>query len=77
MLFGESQSRALLTAVPEKADELVDQFHERSINASKIGLVGGLQLNLEAAAGKHSKKFSWDVADLHRTWAGALEDYLA
>ena len=75
MLFGESQSRALLTASPDRADELAKHLQSLKVSVEKIGTVQGNQLHV-SVAGRGSKKFSWNVNDLHRTWAGALEHQL-
>ena len=71
-LFGESQSRALLSAPAEKAAALMDIFKAQGVPAMQIGSVGGAKLEVSVGA----KKFAWDVANLHQVWDTALESYL-
>ena len=75
LLFGESQSRALLTVRPENAAALAALFERRGVPARRIGTVGGSELVL-SVAGSDPHEFKWEVAALHRAWDLALESYL-
>lgn len=44
LLFGESQSRVIITCRPEQEQELMTQFASANIPAQRIGTVGGDQL---------------------------------
>jgi phosphoribosylformylglycinamidine synthase len=77
LLFGETQSRALLTSTPENLSPLLALFASHGVPARRIGAVGGSKLLVEAddVAGSPAR-LSWDVAVLHRAWDGALDSYL-
>ena len=68
LLFGETQSRALLTAAPDHADALVALLEDQGVPAHRIGSVGGATLAVTVAA----RELKWPVADLHRAWDEAL-----
>jgi phosphoribosylformylglycinamidine synthase II len=76
LLFGESQSRALLTTRSENAAALIALLELRGVPARRIGAVGGdkLIINVSGAA---PRELAWDVAALHQAWDGALDLYLA
>jgi phosphoribosylformylglycinamidine synthase len=74
-LFGESQSRALLTASPEKIDALLASLDEAGVPASRIGTVGGAKLSV-AFGEPGTPGVVLDVAKLHEAWEGALDGYL-
>jgi phosphoribosylformylglycinamidine synthase len=74
-LFGESQSRALLTASPEKIDALLASLEDSGVPASRIGTVGGAKLSV-AFGEPGTPGVVLDVAKLHEAWDGALAGYL-
>ncbi|MCE0484312.1 MAG: phosphoribosylformylglycinamidine synthase subunit PurL [Methylacidiphilales bacterium] len=76
LLFGESQSRAIVTTRPENASALVALLELRGVPARRIGTVGGRDLTLKIS-GSTPLEFTWDVTALHRLWDGALDSYLA
>ncbi len=71
LLFGESQSRALLTAHPDQAAAVLALFEKAGVPARQMGTVGGAELVLAPLGLK------WNVAALYQTWDRALDDYLA
>jgi phosphoribosylformylglycinamidine synthase subunit PurL len=73
LLFGESQSRALLTTRPENASALASLFELRGVPARRIGTVGGPQLSVQVP----NRTLTWEVAALHQAWDRALDSYLA
>jgi phosphoribosylformylglycinamidine synthase len=73
LLFGESQSRALLTASAEKAADLLAQLESLGVRARPIGTVGGSDLTVRAGGAD----LKWAVAALHQVWDGALGSYLS
>ena len=75
LLFGESQSRAILTTRPENAEALVAQLEREGVPARRIGTVGGSELVVEVG-GAAPRAWKWKVADLHKVWDGALDSYL-
>lgn len=46
LLFGESQSRVIITCAPGKADSVLSRFNQRGVIAKKIGTVGGQNLRI-------------------------------
>jgi phosphoribosylformylglycinamidine synthase II len=73
LLFGESQSRALLTVSAEKAGALVALLESHGIPAMRIGTVGGADLAVEMPG---TGELKWPVAALHQAWDRALDSYL-
>jgi len=77
LLFGESQSRALITTRPENASTLAAEIERNGVPARVIGTVGGNQLAVRIGGLATPTELSWDVAALHQTWDVALGSYLA
>jgi phosphoribosylformylglycinamidine synthase len=75
LLFGESQSRALLTTKAEKADSVLKLLKSHGVAARRLGTVGGSELRVELATGPRT--LSWKIDGLHRVWDGALDSYLS
>ena len=77
LLFGESQSRALLSVRPQFLDETLALFVSHGVPARRIGAVGGSKLIVDVRDGTNSHtNLNWDVAALHRVWNSALDSYL-
>jgi len=76
LLFGETQSRALVTTRPENASALVALLELRGVPARRIGTVGGPDLVVHIG-GATPRELTWEVAALHQAWDGALDSYLA
>jgi phosphoribosylformylglycinamidine synthase len=76
LLFGESQSRALVTTRPENASALAALIELRGVPARRIGTVGGKNLVVKVG-GPTPHEFTWDVSALHDAWDVALDSYLA
>ena len=72
LLFGESQSCAIITTRPENASALVALLDLRGVPARRIGTVGGHDLVVQIG-GSTPSEFSWEVATLHQVWDGALD----
>jgi phosphoribosylformylglycinamidine synthase len=68
LLFGETQSRVLITVAPLHATKVVAQAAILGIPARRIGTVGGDRLEVKTAAGQ----WSWPVSALHDTWWNSL-----
>jgi phosphoribosylformylglycinamidine synthase len=71
LLFGEGQSRALLSVKAEDADAVIAQFTAAGVPIRRLGTVGGGELIVAS-----SRELKWDVAALHAAWSGALDSYL-
>jgi phosphoribosylformylglycinamidine synthase len=74
-LFGESQSRAILTTRPENATALVALLEMRGVPARRIGTVGGSDLVVQVG-GSPPREWKWNAAALHHAWDSALDTYL-
>jgi phosphoribosylformylglycinamidine synthase II len=67
-LFGESQSRAVLTTHPENVEATLFLFQSHGVPVKQIGTVGGQQLVVG--------ELKWNVNVLYQAWDGALDLYL-
>jgi len=67
LLFGETQSRALLTCAPDQVDALLGLLESHGVSARKIGTVGGEALSVRVT-GAMSRSLSWPVTELYRVW---------
>jgi phosphoribosylformylglycinamidine synthase len=68
LLFGETQSRIVITTSPLQAAKVVAQAGIMGVKARLIGRVGGDRLRIKAAAGD----WSWPLAELHDSWWNAI-----
>jgi phosphoribosylformylglycinamidine synthase II len=71
LLFGETQSRALLTIARERAGEVFELFRTHDVPAWGIGVVADDDLCVEIQ-GPTPLKLKWSVAELHRAWDESL-----
>jgi phosphoribosylformylglycinamidine synthase II len=77
LLFGESQSRAVLSVRPENLDALLALFKSHGVPAQRIGAVGGNKLVVDVKSGDNAHTtLNWEIAALHKAWNGALDSYL-
>ncbi|MBM3311922.1 MAG: phosphoribosylformylglycinamidine synthase subunit PurL, partial [Candidatus Aminicenantes bacterium] len=72
LLFGESQSRILLTAKPEDASKVLDLAEKRGVPAAVIGLTGGSVLKFTRNG---RTLMALAVAEARGLWMNALPDY--
>lgn len=68
-LFSESQSRILLSASPEKAEELAAMIAANGVPVQRIGTVQGQQLQIEINA---KQTIQSPVAQLEKVWKDAI-----
>jgi phosphoribosylformylglycinamidine synthase len=68
LLFGETQSRIIISTDRLDAVKVIERAKLLGIPAVRIGTVGGDTLALNTAAGK----FSWPVAELHDLWWNSI-----
>ena len=68
-LFGESQSRIIVTVGADDADEAVRMLKDARVAATVLGTVGGEDLRIRCAAAA----FEWPVADIYDEWFYAIE----
>ena len=73
LLFGETQSRVVITCQPLDAVKVVERAKLLGVPAVQIGRVGGDQLTVKTGAGE----FSALVAELHDRWWNAIARAMA
>ncbi|HEV8540317.1 MAG TPA: phosphoribosylformylglycinamidine synthase subunit PurL [Nitrospiraceae bacterium] len=75
LLFGESQSRVILSVSQTKADAVLKKASELNVPAAVIGTVGGQKLMIDVEADRYGAAIRIDAElnQLHDTWAHSLE----
>jgi phosphoribosylformylglycinamidine synthase len=73
LLFGEAQSRVVITCKPLAAVKVVERAKLMGVPAAQIGRVGGDQLTIKTAAGE----FSAPLAELHDVWWNSIARAMA
>jgi phosphoribosylformylglycinamidine synthase subunit PurL len=73
LLFGEAQSRIVITCAPLDAVKVVERAKLMGVPALQIGRVGGSKLSIKASAGE----FSAPVSELHDAWWYAIARAMA
>jgi phosphoribosylformylglycinamidine synthase subunit PurL len=73
LLFGETQSRVVVTCQPLDAVRVVERAKLLNVPAVYIGTVGGDKLTLQTTGGK----FSAPVTELHDAWWNAIARAMA
>jgi phosphoribosylformylglycinamidine synthase len=73
LLFGETQSRVVITCQPLDAVKVVERAKLMGVSAVQIGKVGGDKLTVKTAAGE----FSAPLAELHDAWWNSIARAMA
>ncbi|MGA2241709.1 MAG: phosphoribosylformylglycinamidine synthase subunit PurL [Verrucomicrobiota bacterium] len=73
LLFGETQSRVVITCKPLDAVKVVERAKLMGVPAAQIGKVGGDKLAVNTAAGE----FNVPVAELHDVWWNSIARAMA
>jgi phosphoribosylformylglycinamidine synthase len=75
LLFGESQSRVVLSVKPELADQVLNRAWDSGVPAMKIGTVGGDRFVIDVEKGQWSEgcRIDLPVDQLHDRWAFSIE----
>jgi phosphoribosylformylglycinamidine synthase len=75
LLFGESQSRVVLSVKPEMVDRVLNRAWDSGIPAMKIGMVGGDRFVIDVEKGQWSEgcRIDLPVDQLHDRWAFSIE----
>jgi len=75
LLFGESQSRVLLSVKAEMAEQVLNRAWDSGIPAMKIGMVGGDRFVIEVEKGQWSAgcRIDLPVNHLYERWAFSIE----
>jgi phosphoribosylformylglycinamidine synthase len=68
ILFNESQSRIVISTVPENADSVLQFCQERGVPAFRLGTIGGKKLQIRAAG----QNLSWAIEEIHRDWYDSI-----
>jgi len=67
-LFNESQSRILISLVPENAEKTMSFLREHGIPFQQLGKVGDEDLRIRV----NGETFQWSVTDLYDDWFNAI-----
>ena len=73
LLFGETQSRIVITCAALDAVKVVERAKLMGVSAAQIGRVGGEKLTIKTSAGE----FSSLVSELHDGWWNAIARAMA
>jgi len=68
LLFGETQSRVVISCAPHDADKIIGQAKILEIPAVRIGRVGGGELKIKTAGAE----LKWSTAELHDLWWNSI-----
>ena len=79
LLFGESQSRIILSTRPNVVETLLSRAGEAGVPAAKIGTVGGDRLVIEVEPGKVSDgcRIDLPIGQVSDRWVHAIEEQLS
>ena len=69
-LFSESQSRALITASPEKVDEVLKIAYEYQVPAQKVGVVEGKDIVIDVNG---KRIIDLPLEALEESWRGRIK----
>ncbi len=75
LLFGESQSRVVLSVTPAQTERVLTLAQDAGVPAATIGRVGGSRLVIEVGADRWGAacRIDAEVARLQDAWGGSLE----
>lgn len=73
LLFGETQSRIIVSVAPEDVVKVVERAKILGLSAAAIGVVGGNELVIKAAAFEGK----WPLAELHDPWWNSIARAMA
>jgi phosphoribosylformylglycinamidine synthase len=66
--FNESQSRIVISVVPESVEKTIAMLRERDVPFQQLGRVGGDQLRIQV----NKQKFAWPIAELYDDWSNSI-----
>jgi phosphoribosylformylglycinamidine synthase len=73
LLFGETQSRVIVSVASMNVVKVVERARILGVSAAKIGIVGGGELAIKAGAWEGK----WPLAELHDLWWNAIARVMA
>jgi phosphoribosylformylglycinamidine synthase subunit PurL len=68
LLFGEAQSRIVISTSNLDAVKVIERAKILGINATRLGTVGGVELQVKTA----SAELKWDLGELHDLWWNSI-----
>lgn len=68
LLFGEAQSRAIISVRESDGDEILKRVKQWNVPASRLGRVGGDALRIKLSSGE----LTWDLRQLHDLWWNSI-----
>ncbi len=68
LLFGETQSRIVISTTPQNAAKVLGQAKALGIPAANLGKVGGSELKIKTA----TADYAWPLAELHDLWWNSI-----
>ncbi len=68
ILFNESQSRIVISTVPDHAESVLQFCQTRAVPAHRLGTVGGEALEIATAGAP----LSWPIAEIYHDWYDAI-----
>jgi phosphoribosylformylglycinamidine synthase len=68
LLFGETQSRVVVSVAPLNAVKVLERARIMEVPATRLGVVGGSDLSIKTTAAE----FKWPIADMHSLWWNAI-----
>jgi phosphoribosylformylglycinamidine synthase len=68
LLFGETQSRIIISTTPENAQRAIDEASRQNVPVRQIGSVGGDSLSITTSRGA----CRWVLTELYDTWWNAI-----
>jgi phosphoribosylformylglycinamidine synthase len=72
ILFNETQSRIVISTVPENADAVLQSLQERRVPAHRLGSIGGDELRIVVAG----ENLRWPLPEIHADWFDAIANAL-
>jgi phosphoribosylformylglycinamidine synthase len=67
-LFGEAQSRIIVSVAPANREAVVRSLSEGAVPFSELGQVGGSELRINLP----NEHYSWPIAEIHDAWFNAI-----
>jgi phosphoribosylformylglycinamidine synthase subunit PurL len=68
LLFGETQSRIIVSISVENADKAIRDAESRGLKATRLGTVGSDQLTVRTSRGE----YHWALSELHDVWWNSI-----
>src|SRR5262249_14543838 len=68
LLFGEAQSRVIISVAPDQVANATREAEEQGIKVLRVGTVGGDALAIKTSLGEQR----WAIAELHDLWWNAI-----